>query len=261
MRVGVFQDADALAEAAAAYLIDTLAGASPRNLGVATGSTPLPLYRELRKAYAAGTFSLADAKAFALDEYIGLEPGHPESYRRVLVNELVGEDKTGLRDENLFTPNGDVDVPDGARESADAYDAVIRDNGGVYLQILGIGSNGHIGFNEPGISLSSRTHVDALSRQTREDNARFFGDNLDEVPHMCITQGLGTILEAKHIMLIATGAGKAKAIAHAVEGPISSAWPASILQMHPSVRVYVDEAAAADLKGRDMHAIRWEKLA
>ncbi|VEI13736.1 glucosamine-6-phosphate deaminase [Trueperella bialowiezensis] len=261
MKVGVFTDEVSLAKAAADYLITMMADATPRNLGVATGSTPLPLYEELRKAHAAGTFTLADAKAFALDEYIGLPVGHPESYRKVLQGELVGEDKTGLRDENLFTPNGDVDVPDGARESAAAYDAVIRDNGGVFLQILGIGSNGHIGFNEPGISLVSRTHVDALARQTREDNARFFNDNIDDVPDMCITQGLGTILEAQHIMLIATGEGKADAIACAVEGPISSGCPASILQMHPSVRVYVDEAAASKLRGREMHAVRWEKLA
>lgn len=261
MKVGVFTDEAAVAKAAAAYLMETMDAATVCNLGVATGSTPLPLYAELRAAHADGKFSLAKAKAFALDEYIGLEFGHSESYRKVLQNELVGADKVGLADENLFTPNGNVDVPVGAREAADAYDALIRDNGGVHLQILGIGSNGHIGFNEPGISLSSRTHVDALARQTREDNARFFDGDLGKVPEMCITQGLGTILEAEHIMLIATGAAKAHAIAQAVEGPISSACPASILQMHPSVRVYVDEAAAANLSGRDMHAVRWEVLA
>ncbi len=260
MKVGIFKDADAVAKAAAEYLIEMMDGANPRNLGVATGSSPLPLYAELRKAYAEGKFSLDDAKAFALDEYIGLDPSHPESYRKVLQNELVGEDKTGLKDENLFTPNGNVKVPDGARESAAAYDAIIRDNGGVHLQILGIGSNGHIGFNEPGTSLSSRTHVDTLTRQTREDNARFFDDELAQVPQLCITQGLGTILEAEHILLVATGEGKADAIVAAVDGPVSSTCPASVLQMHPSVRVYVDEAAAAKLHGRDMHALRWEKL-
>ncbi|MDP9806725.1 glucosamine-6-phosphate deaminase [Trueperella bonasi] len=261
MKVGIFRNETEVAKMAAAYLIETMNGAPVANLGVATGSTPLPLYQQLREAHANGSFSLANAKAFALDEYIGLQPGHPESYRKVLQDELVGEDKTGLMDENLFTPNGNVDVPDGAREAAAAYDAAIKDNGGVHLQILGIGSNGHIGFNEPGISLSSRTHVDALARQTREDNARFFNGDLAKVPQMCITQGLGTILEATHIMLLATGEGKADAVAAAVEGPISSSCPASILQMHPSVRVYVDEAAAAKLKGREMHEIRWEMLA
>lgn len=260
MKVGVFTDATAAAKAAAEHLIEMKNGVTPFNLGVATGSTPLPLYEELRAAHAEGTFSLADSKAFALDEYIGLEPGHPESYRKVLQDELVGDDKTGLTDQNLFTPNGNVEFPEGAHEAADAYDAAISDNGGVNLQILGIGSNGHIGFNEPGISLSSRTHVDALARQTREDNARFFDDDLDKVPDMCITQGLGTIMEADHIVLLATGAGKADAIAAAVEGPITSSCPASILQMHPSVRVYVDEAAASKLENLDMHKVRWELL-
>ena len=136
MKVGVFTDEAAVAKAAAAYLMETMDAATVCNLGVATGSTPLPLYAELRAAHADGKFSLAKAKAFALDEYIGLEFGHSESYRKVLQNELVGADKVGLADENLFTPNGNVDVPVGAREAADAYDALIRDNGGVHLQIL-----------------------------------------------------------------------------------------------------------------------------
>ena len=247
MKVGVFTDETAVAKAAAAYLMETMDAATVCNLGVATGSTPLPLYAELRAAHADGKFSLAQAKAFALDEYIGLESGHSESYRKILQNELVGADKVGLADEFLFTPNGNVDVPDGAREAADAYDALIRDNGGVHLQILGIGSNGHIGFNEPTSSLRSRTRVKTLAPQTREDNARFFG-SLDEVPKHCVTQGIGTILEAKQLLLVAHGAQKADAVAAMIEGPLASVCPASALQLHPVETVVVDEAAAAKLQ-------------
>ncbi|WP_461025039.1 glucosamine-6-phosphate deaminase [Trueperella pyogenes] len=257
MKIGIFKDETELAKAAAEYLMTMMADAQPRNLGVATGSTPLGLYAQLRAAHEAGQFSLADAKAFALDEYVGIDSAHPEAYRNVLRAELVGEDKTGLSEENLHTPNGQADDPYAA---AAAYDADIRDNGGVYLQILGIGANGHIGFNEPGVSLVSRTHVDALTHQTRKDNARFFEGNLDLVPDKCVTQGLGTIMEAKHLLLVAIGENKADAIAGMVEGPITASCPASITQMHPSVVVFCDEAAASKLRNTDMYRTRWEVL-
>ncbi|KTF04335.1 MULTISPECIES: glucosamine-6-phosphate deaminase [Trueperella] len=257
MQIGIFSDETELAKAAAAYLMNTMKGAEPKNLGVATGSTPLGLYAQLREAHATGDFTLADAKAFALDEYVGIDPAHPEAYRNVLRTELVGDEKTGLTEDNLHTPNGQADDPYAA---AEAYDADIRDNGGVHLQILGIGANGHIGFNEPGVSLVSRTHVDALTHQTRKDNARFFEGNLDLVPDKCVTQGLGTIMEAKHLLLIALGENKADAIAGMVEGPISASCPASITQMHPSVVVFCDEAAASKLTNTDMYRTRWEVL-
>ncbi|WP_124055265.1 glucosamine-6-phosphate deaminase [Arcanobacterium ihumii] len=257
MKVGIFSDAHKVGAEAARIVIEAMNGATIRNLGVATGSTPLNLYAELRKAHEEGTFSLADARAFALDEYVNVPEDHPERYRNVLRTELVGDDKTGLKDENLFTPDGnDSD----SLVAADRHDAAIRDNGGVELQILGIGSNGHIGFNEPGTALTSRTHVDVLTRQTREDNARFFDDDISKVPTHCITQGLGTIMDARSILLIATGSAKKEAVKELVEGAVSSFWPATILQMHPNVTVLVDKAAAELLTRTDFYKDRWETL-
>ncbi|MDR6939755.1 glucosamine-6-phosphate deaminase [Arcanobacterium hippocoleae] len=255
MEVGIFATEAEVADAAAKHLFTVLAAAEQKVLGVATGSTPLPLYERMRAAYAAGEFSLAEFKAFALDEYVGIDPEHPERYRNVLRAELVGTDKTGLCDENLFTPDGNAADPDAA---ADAYDAQIREHGPIALQILGIGADGHIGFNEPGISLVSRTHTDVLTEQTRKDNMRFFDDDIEKVPAGCVTQGLGTIMDAAQVLLIATGANKADAVKELVEGGISALWPASILQLHPKATVLVDEAAAAKLKLADFYRGRWE---
>ena len=236
-------------------MITAMNTASRKVLGVATGSTPLPLYERLRAAHAAGEFTLEDAQAFALDEYVGIDPDHEQRYRNVLRTELVGAQSTGLTDENLHTPDGNAaDLEAAARE----YDAAIEQAGGVELQILGIGADGHIGFNEPGISLVSRTHVDALTAKTRSDNARFFDDDISHVPSKCITQGLGTIMQARQVLLIATGANKAAAVRELVEGAVSAHWPATILQMHPQAIVLVDEEAAAELKLKDFYQERWE---
>lgn len=253
MLVGILKDEAEVGKVAAEHVAKLMENAD--TLGVATGSSPLPLYEELRRMYEAGTFTLEGKKAFALDEYIGIAPDHPERYRNVLRTELV--DRTGLTEENLNTPDGGAED---LTEAAAAYDASIKEAGGVHLQILGIGADGHIGFNEPGISLVSRTHVDALTSQTRKDNARFFEGDLDKVPTKCITQGLGTIMEARNIVLLATGANKADAVAAMIEGGISSLCPASILQMHPNVVVLLDEAAAAKLTQAEMYRTRWEVL-
>ena len=255
MRIGIFSDPEAVADAAAEYLISVMNTTDHKVLGVATGSTPLPLYERLRAAHEAGTFTLEDAQAFALDEYVGIDPEHPERYRNVLRTELVGADKTGLTDENLHTPNGNAEDPDAA---ALAYDEEIKTAGGVTLQILGIGADGHIGFNEPAISLVSRTHVDALTAKTRSDNARFFDDDISKVPTHCVTQGLGTIMDAKEVLLLATGENKADAVRELVEGAVSAHWPATVLQMHPKATILVDEAAAAKLELTDFYKERWE---
>lgn len=255
MEVGIFATESEVADAAAEHLFAVLAAADNKVLGVATGSTPLPLYQRMRAAHAEGKFSLEDFKAFALDEYVGIDPEHPERYRNVLRTELVGDDKTGLKDENLFTPEGNA--PDPA-VAADEYDAKIKEHGPIALQILGIGADGHIGFNEPGISLVCRTHTDVLTEQTRKDNMRFFDNDIEKVPAGCVTQGLGTIMDATEVLLIATGANKADAVKELVEGGVSALWPASILQMHPKATVLVDEAAAAKLKLTDFYRGRWE---
>ena len=207
--------------------------------GVATGSTPLHVYRALANRARPGT--LDHVSCFALDEYVGLPHGHPESYREVIDREVTLS--LGLRRNQVHVPDPD---PEGLPHAGSDYDRAIREAGGVDLQILGIGTNGHIGFNEPGSSLASRTRVKTLAHSTREDNARFFG-SVDDVPLHCITQGIGTILEARHLVLLAFGAAKASAVRAAVEGPITSSAPGSAIQLHPRVTVIVDDAAATDL--------------
>ena len=214
-------------------------------LGLATGSTPLPVYDALRDRLAG--LDVSQVRGFALDEYVGIDPAHPESYRAVITREVV--EPLGLDPARVQTPNGDLATIEHAGED---YERAIADAGGIDLQILGIGTSGHIGFNEPGSSFASRTRVKTLVEQTRRDNARFF-DSIDDVPMHCITQGLGTILEARHLILLAFGAGKADAVARAVEGPVTSSLPGSAIQLHPHVTVIVDDAAASRLENADYY--------
>ncbi len=211
-------------------------------LGLATGSSPLPTYRELVDRYRRGAITFASARAFLLDEYVGLPPDHPQSYRAFIRRELA--DHIDLRDDALFGPDG---ASEDLERAAAGYEQQIAECGGVDLQLLGIGRDGHIGFNEPTSSLGSRTRVKTLTESTRADNARFFGNDVAAVPRYALTQGIGTILEARQLVLIATGASKAHPIALAVEGPLTAMVPASALQLHPRVTVVVDEPAAADL--------------
>jgi glucosamine-6-phosphate deaminase len=212
-------------------------------LGVATGSTPLPVYEALAAKVRAGSVDATRARVCQLDEYVGLPTGHPESYRSVVLREVV--EPLGLSVESFMGPDGAADDILGA--CAD-YEAALAAAGGVDLQLLGIGTDGHIGFNEPCSSLASRTRIKTLTEQTRVDNARFFDGDIAQVPHHVITQGIGTILEARHLVLLATGEGKAEAVAQTVEGPVAAVVPASALQLHPHATVVVDEAAASKLK-------------
>lgn len=216
-------------------------------LGLATGSSPLGVYDELARRCAAGEVSFVQARAFLLDEYVGLAPGHPESYRQVIAREL--EERVDFRP-------GAVEGPDGAADDLPSacarYESAISAAGGVDLQILGIGTDGHVAFNEPSSSLSSRTRIKTLTEQTRRDNARFF-DSPDDVPHHVLTQGLGTVSEARHVVLLATGGGKAAAVRDMVEGPVSAYCPASVLQLHPHASVLLDEDAARDLSLADYY--------
>lgn len=214
-------------------------------LGLETGSTPLPVYEALRPRVEG--LDVSHVRGFALDEYVGIDPNHPESYRSVITREVV--EPLGLNPDLIHTPNGDVAT---IEHAGDDYERAIAEAGGIDLQLLGIGTSGHIGFNEPGSSFASRTRVKTLIEQTRIDNARFF-DSIDEVPMHCITQGLGTILDARHLVLLAFGENKAAAVAGAVEGPVSSSLPGSAIQLHPHVTVVVDEAAASQLEHADYY--------
>lgn len=246
MEVVPFGTAEEIGEVVADTIEDLVRRRPAAVLGLATGSTPLPTYRALVRRHRAGTGpSYAQVQTFNLDEYVGLPPGHPESYRATIARELT--DDLGLPPERVHGPDPD---PAGLPTAGVRYDEAIARAGGADLQLLGIGTDGHLAFNEPGSSLSSRTRLKTLSAQTRHDNARFFG-SADQVPRHVLTQGLGTILEARHLVLIATGAGKAAALAAAVEGPLSASCPASVLQLHPHVSVLVDAEAASLLKRRE----------
>jgi glucosamine-6-phosphate deaminase len=217
-------------------------------LGTATGSSPLPIYTELVRRRQGGAGPSYDGvRTFNLDEYVGLPDGHEQTYLATIHRELT--DGLGLARDRVHGPDAS---PDGIPTAGERYERLIAEAGGVDLQLLGIGSDGHLAFNEPGSSLASRTRIKTLTARTREDNARFF-DSVDEVPVHVLTQGLGTILEARHLVLIASGPAKASAVAAAVEGPLSSSCPASVLQLHPHATVLLDEAAAARLRRADYY--------
>ena len=237
------------AAAAGAVVADEIARLVRTNpetvLGLATGSTPLPVYQALRSRLAG--VDVSRVRGFALDEYVGLDPAHPESYRSVITREVV--EPLGLDPRLIRVPDGSLE---GIQHAGDDYERAISDAGGVDLQLLGIGTDGHIGFNEPGSSFASLTRVKTLTEQTREDNARFF-DSVHDVPKHCITQGLGTILRARHLVLLAFGEGKAEAVAGAAEGPLTASLPGSAIQLHPHATVVVDEAAASRLAHADYY--------
>ena len=217
-------------------------------LGLATGSSPLAIYDELVTRCAAGQISFGQVRGFTLDEYVGLPADHPERYRNVIDNVFLS--RVDIAPAAVQGPDGlAADIP----AACAGYEEAIRAAGGIDLQILGIGTDGHIGFNEPGSSLASRTRIKTLTAQTRSDNARFFDDDIDAVPTHCLTQGLATILDARHIVLVATGRQKAEAVHHVVEGAVSAMWPGSVLQHHPHVTVLLDDAAARRLQLADYY--------
>lgn len=218
-------------------------------LGLATGSTPLPLYRELIRLHREEGLDFRGVRTFNLDEYLGLPPDHPASYRHFMRENLF---------RHINVPGAGIHIPDGLASDVPRacrlYEEAIAAAGGIDVQILGIGGDGHIGFNEPSSSLASRTRIKTLTSRTREDNARFFSSP-DEVPHHVITMGIGTIMDARSVLLLAFGSSKAHAVAAAVEGPLSASVPASILQMHPEARVLLDQPAAEELARGEYY--RW----
>lgn len=231
----------------AADAIEEQLRSGPSVVGLATGSTPLGTYRELIQRHRRDGLSFAQAQAFLLDEYVGLPGSHPQSYHSVIREEFT---------DSVDFAAGAVHGMDGmaADPTLEAlrYEAGIEAAGGVDIQILGIGTDGHIGFNEPTSSLASRTRIKTLTRQTRLDNARFF-DDPEEVPDHVLTQGLATISQARHLLLLGLGEAKADAVAAAVEGPVAAICPASALQFHPHATVLVDEAAASKLLHKEYY--------
>ncbi|MEZ7003920.1 glucosamine-6-phosphate deaminase [Streptomyces sp. SCSIO 75703] len=242
MEVVIVPDAKAGGELVAEAMARLLRRKPDALLGVATGSTPLPVYEALAARVRSGAVDVSEARIAQLDEYVGLPVDHPESYRSVLRREVL--EPLGLGADAFLGPDGSDEDVVGACAS---YEKALAAAGGVDFQLLGIGTDGHIGFNEPCSSLSSRTRIKTLTEQTRADNARFFDGDVEQVPHHVITQGVGTILEARHVVLLATGASKADAVAASVEGPLAAVCPASALQLHPHATVVVDEAAASKL--------------
>ena len=205
-------------------------------LGGATGSTPLGLYAELVRLNKAGEISFKDASSFNLDEYVGLDGSHDQSYRYFMDHNLF--DHIDIDKSRTHVPSG-IDISDPA-----AYDKAIAAAGGVDLQLLGIGNNGHIGFNEPGTPFGSLTHVVELTESTREANKRFFA-SIDDVPTNAVTMGIKTVMQAKSIILMATGPAKAPIMKQMLQGPVTEEVPASVLQLHPDVTVYMDFEAAS----------------
>jgi glucosamine-6-phosphate deaminase len=221
-------------------------------LGLATGSSVRPVYDDLIARYRAGALSFARARGCQLDEYVGLPAGHPSSYRAFIKREVTSQ--LDFAADAVIGPDGSADnLP----EACARYEQALSGFGGVDLQLLGIGTDGHIGFNEPVSSLGSRTRLKTLTERTRRDNARFFGGDIDAVPRHVITQGIATILEARHLVLLAWGSGKARAVANCIEGPVSAMAPASAIQLHPHVSVIVDESAATELKLADYYRTTW----
>lgn len=243
MEIIIQPDPEAAAKKAAHIFAQTIRSNPKAVLGLATGSTPLPLYREL----VAAKLDWSAITTFNLDEYTGIGPGHPQSYHSFMREHLFQH--VNIDPARIHIPDGlTLDIEASCRQ----YEEKIRNAGGIDLQLLGIGSDGHIGFNEPSSSLASRTRIKTLTERTRRDNARFFG-SAQEVPLHVITMGIGTILDTRRVLLLASGEGKADAIAGAVEGPITAMNPASALQLHERAVFCLDEAAASKLQRIDYY--------
>lgn len=227
----------------AAKIIAGVVREKPRAvLGLATGSTPLSTYKELIRMHKEQGLDFSQVVTFNLDEYIGLPPEHNQSYHYFMQENFF---------KHINIPSGNVHIPNGMAEdlleACEQYERDIKEAGGIDIQLLGIGANGHIAFNEPGSSLGSRTRVKALDEKTIQDNARFF-EHIDDVPKFAITMGIGTIMDSRRIVLLADKASKARAISITVEGPVTALVPATIVQLHPRATIIVDRAAATKLE-------------
>jgi glucosamine-6-phosphate deaminase len=242
MRVRVFESAPALARALAASIARTLK-ANPRSvLGLPTGRTPIPLYRELARLHAAGKVDFSRAVTFNLDEFLGLTAADPRSYRTFMQRHLF--DHVNLPPRRIHFLDGSATSRAAVERECARYERAIERAGGIDLQLLGLGTNGHIGFNEPARALAARTHCSRLTPATRRANAPLFGNRISAVPREALSMGMATILHARRIVLVATGATKARCVERMIHGPLNPRLPASFLQLHRQVEVWLDRAAA-----------------
>ena len=242
MNLIIVKDSKEMSKEAARLIAQRMLQNPSLVLGLATGSTPIGTYKNLIRYYEEGLISFKAVRSFNLDEYIGLNEKSPMSYITFMKEQLFS--KVDMDEKKYRVPRGDARALD--KECID-YEKAIKEAGGIDLQLLGIGGNGHIGFNEPGTAFDSRTQIVNLTEETIKDNARFFSSK-EEVPTKAISMGMRSIMEAKEILLLASGSSKAKAVKGAVQGPITVDLPASVLQLHPNVTIIVDEEAARELR-------------
>ena len=247
MEIIILPTAEEASEVAARLVARQVREKPASVLGLATGSTPCKLYDLLARKHREEGLDFAHVTSFNLDEYVGLGPDHPASYHRFMEENLFSH--VNIPRERIHIPDGlAADVP----AHCTAYEKAVADAGGIDLQILGLGSDGHLGFNEPGSSLASRTRIKTLTERTRSDNARFFTAE-EQVPHHVITMGLGTIMESRMCLLLAFGKAKAEAVAASVEGPVTANVPGSLLQFHPRTKVLLDAESASLLQRADYY--------
>jgi len=248
MQIIIVDNVQHVAENAADWIEELINKKPNAVLGLATGSTPIYLYQELVKKYKIGKLNFANTTSFNLDEYFGIDAHSIQSYRHFMNKNLF--DHINIDKAKTFLPT--CEQGENPRKQGLAYEAKIKHCGGIDLQILGIGANGHIGFNEPTSSLASRTRIKTLTKQTLKDNSRLFKEN-EFQPTLAMTMGIATILDAKYVLLMATGEHKAKAIKTMVTGAVSAICPASALQMHENVIVLLDKAAASELDNQEYY--------
>ncbi|HQH28292.1 MAG TPA: glucosamine-6-phosphate deaminase [Oligoflexia bacterium] len=253
MEVVIQQDPDKVCKYAAQVVAEQLSRKPASVLGLAAGSSQLGLYRELIRMHKEDGLDFSKVNTFNLDEYAGLPPEHPCSYHTVMSRNFF---------DYINIPRANIHIPDGMSDDIPAecqrYEAAMRELGGIDLEMLGVGADGHIGFNEPSSSLGSRTRLKMLTEKTRYDNSRFFA-SFDEVPRHVITMGVGTIMDSRMVMLIAFGKQKADVVSKLIEGPVTAMVPASVIQFHPRAKVIIDEAAAQKLKLKQYYKWAFEQ--
>ena len=247
MEIIIKQDYDQICEEATKIIHQSWKKKNNLVLGLATGETPLGVYKRLVELHKQEEIDFSPAVTFTLDEYLGLKENHPQSFAYYMEKNFFQH--INLKKENIFRLDG---IPNNIDDHCREYEEKIKSYGGIDIQILGIGKNGHIGFNEPSSSLSSRTRVKTLTQETIKANSRFF-EKKEEIPRFCLTMGIGTLMESKMIILLASGEDKSEAIHKSVEGPVTASVPASILQLHPETKIIIDQEAASRLARKEYY--------